>query len=31
VIAPFIPVPLIDKSLSLDYKHWLDKKGEEEY
>jgi hypothetical protein len=31
VIAPFIPAPLIDKSLSLDYKHWLDKKGEEEY
>ncbi len=31
VIAPFIPAPLIDKSLSLDYKHWLNKKGEEEY
>jgi len=31
VIAPFIPAPLIDKSLSLDYKHWLDKKGEEEF
>jgi len=31
VMAPFIPAPLIDKSLSLNYKHWLDKKGEEEY
>lgn len=31
VIAPFIPAPLIDKSLSLNYEHWLDKKGEEEY
>jgi Domain of unknown function (DUF1858) len=29
-IAPFVPAPLIDKSLSLDYKHWLDKKSEEE-
>lgn len=31
VIAPFIPAPLIDKCLSLNYKHWLNKKGEEEY
>ncbi len=31
VIAPFIPAPLIDKSLSLNYEHWLDKKGEEEF
>lgn len=31
VIAPFIPAPLIDKSMSLNYHHWLDKKGEEEY
>lgn len=30
VIAPFIPAPLIDKSLSLGYKHWLDKKTEDE-
>lgn len=30
VIAPFIPAPLIDKSLSLGYKHWLDKKAEDE-
>ena len=28
VIAPFIPAPLIDKSLSLNYEHWLDKKEE---
>ena len=31
VIAPFIPAPLIDKSLSMDYKHWLNKKADEEY
>lgn len=31
MIAPFIPAPLIDKSLSLGYQHWLDKIGEEEY
>ena len=31
IIAPFIPAPLIDKSLSLGYKHWLDKINEEEY
>lgn len=31
VIAPFIPAPLIDKSLSLNYEHWLDKKGDEEF
>lgn len=31
VIAPFIPAPLIDKSLSLDYKHWLDKKSDSEF
>jgi hypothetical protein len=30
-IAPFIPAPLIDKSLSLGYKHWLEKKTETEY
>lgn len=24
IIAPFVPAPLIDKSLSLDYKHYLD-------
>lgn len=31
VIAPFIPAPLIDKSLSMECSHWLDKKDEEEY
>lgn len=31
VIAPFIPAPLLDKSLSLNYKHWLNKKSEEEH
>ncbi|HNR42467.1 MAG TPA: DUF1858 domain-containing protein [Bacteroidales bacterium] len=31
VIAPFIPAPLIDKALSLEYRHWLDKKSEGEY
>jgi hypothetical protein len=31
VVAPFIPAPLIDKSLSLNYQHWLDRKGEDEY
>jgi hypothetical protein len=31
VIAPFIPAPLIDKSLSLTYLHWLIKKEEEEF
>jgi len=31
VIAPFVPAPLLDKSLSLGYKHWLDKRSEEEY
>ncbi len=31
IIAPFIPAPLIDKSLSLGYQHWLDKKAEDEF
>ncbi|MCU0457395.1 MAG: DUF1858 domain-containing protein [Bacteroidales bacterium] len=31
IIAPFIPAPLLDKSLSLNYKHWLEKKSETEY
>lgn len=31
VIAPFIPAPLIDKSISLNYQHWLVKKGDGEY
>jgi uncharacterized protein (DUF2249 family) len=31
IVAPFIPAPLLDKSLSLEYKHWLENKGEGEY
>lgn len=31
VIAPFIPAPLIDKSLSMNYNHWLNKEGEDEF
>jgi uncharacterized protein (DUF2249 family) len=31
IIAPFIPAPLIDKTLSLEYKHWLNKKGEGDF
>ena len=31
IIAPFIPAPLLDKTLSLNYKHWLDKKSDSEY
>ena len=31
IIAPFVPAPLLDKTLSLGYKHWLDKKSEQDY
>ena len=31
IIAPFIPAPLIDKSISLGYKHWLVKTGDGAY
>ncbi len=31
IIAPFVPAPLLDKSLSLRYKHWIDKKSEGEF
>jgi len=31
VQAPFLPVPLLDKSLSLGYRHWVDKQGNGEY
>lgn len=31
VVAPFIPAPLIDKSLSMGYQHWLDKKSDDLY
>lgn len=29
--ASFLPAPLIDKSLSLGCRHWIDKKSEKEY
>ena len=31
IIAPFIPAPLIGKSLSMNYYHWINKIGDEEY
>lgn len=31
IIAPFIPAPLLDKTLSLGYKHWLNKIAENEF
>ncbi len=31
ILAPFIPAPLLDKSMSLEYKHWLDNEGQKEY
>jgi hypothetical protein len=31
IVAPFIPAPLLDKTLSLGYKHWLDPRSEGEY
>ena len=31
VVAPFIPAPLLDKSLSLEFKHWLDKKADNHF
>jgi hypothetical protein len=31
IIAPFIPAPLIDKSISLGYHHWLNKKGKGDF
>lgn len=30
IIAPFLPAPLIDKSLSLGYQHWVNELGPEE-
>lgn len=29
--AAFLPAPLLDKSISLGYRHWVDKKSEKEY
>lgn len=31
VVVPFIPAPMIEKTLSLDYKHWLVEHSKEEY
>ena len=31
IIASFIPAPLLDKTLSLQYKHWLDRKSDSEF
>jgi hypothetical protein len=31
IIAPFIPALLLDKTLSLEYNHWIDKRSETEY
>jgi len=31
IIAPFIPAPLLDKTIGLDYQHWLDRRSETEY
>ncbi len=31
IIAPFIPAPLLDKTISLDYLHWIDKKSDGEF
>lgn len=31
IVAPFIPAPLLDKTLSLGYVHWLDRRKAEEY
>jgi hypothetical protein len=29
IIAPFLPAPLIDKTISLGYRHWIRKNGSE--
>ena len=31
IIAPFIPAPLLDKTISLEYRHWLDRRSDTEY
>lgn len=31
VIAPFIPAPLLDKIMSLNFRHWLNKSAEGEF
>ncbi len=30
ILAPFVPAPLLDKSLSLGYQHWVDQSTEKE-
>jgi hypothetical protein len=31
VVSPFIPAPLLDKTISLNYKHWLIEHNKDEY
>jgi hypothetical protein len=31
IAASFIPAPLLDKTMSLNYKHWLDKKSDNSF
>ncbi|MEN8225328.1 MAG: DUF1858 domain-containing protein [Bacteroidota bacterium] len=31
LITPFLPAPLIDKAMSLNCQHWVDKKAEDEF
>lgn len=31
IVAPFIPAPLLDKTISLEYNHWLDKRSDTEF
>ncbi len=31
VIAPFLPAPLLDKAISLGYRHWVDNKDRSEF
>lgn len=31
IIAPFVPAPLLDKSISIGCRHWLEKRTDEEF
>lgn len=31
LIAPFLPAPLIDKAISMEFKHWISKESDELY
>lgn len=31
ITTPFLPAPLIEKTISLNYEHWIDKKAEDIY